>query len=67
MALETTPAVLSTPASGLQMLGHVLNRANKPATTSMPASDFICKVTDVPTQKHAIKAAPQNIKPLCTF
>lgn len=66
-ALEATPAALGTPASGLQMLSHLLNRANKPAATSLPASDFICKVTDVPTHKHAIKTAPQNIKPLYTF
>lgn len=29
-ALESPPGALSTPASGLQMLSHLLNRANNP-------------------------------------
>lgn len=46
----------------LQMLSHLLSRANNPAASSVPATDFICKVTDVPTQKHPLQAAPHNIK-----
>lgn len=45
----------------LQMLSHLLSTANNPAA-SVPASDFICKLTDVPTQKHPLQAAPHNIK-----
>lgn len=45
----------------LQMLSHLLSTANNSAASSVPASHFICKVTDVPTQKHPLQAAPHSI------